>query len=443
MKHLIYILVITSFIFRPYKLLGQMTLLDAKEYAIKNHYNIANSILEYDKVLYQKKEYLSAGLPEANITASFNQFFNLPVQVLPISFFNPTAPEDEILAFRAGTEFNTNASFQVNQLLFDGSYFVGIQASKILIELQRQQKTRTKEEVIFAVIDAYHIAAIAQENLSFVDSIYQLTAKLEENQKRVLKLGLITQEEVNQMTFAVSSSKNAFENASMQYLNAMALLKYSMNYPQDSVLKLANSLSELDSKSSQISLGSIENNSLLPLLQTQIKLSQCNVKNNKARFLPSLSAYFQQSYNAYRTSFDFFEDKPWYSQTNWGIQMKIPVFSSGKGIAVVKKSKIKLMQDENNYELTKQGLKLQEFQLKNTLKSAINKRELQKENCELAEKIYKNALKKEKIGDGNNFVVTQKLNQLMITQAEYIGSLIEVYKTKLELDKLYNKLTLK
>ena len=442
MKHLINLITIIIIGLTSPQILSQMTLLDAKEYALKNHFDIANSILEYDKAVHQKKEYLSAGMPEANITGAFNQFVNLPVQVLPVSFFNPAAPEEEIIAFRAGTEFNSNASLQVNQLLFDGSYFVGIQASKLLIELQRQQKSRTKEEVVFAVIDAYHIAAVAHENLSFADSIYQLTAELEKKQKTVLSMGLITQEELDQMTFALLSSKNAFENAGLQYSNALALLKYTMNYPQDSTLKLASSLSELDVEASQVSLGSIEDNSALPLLQTQIQLSQCNVKNNKAGFLPSISAYFQQSYNAYRTSFDFFADKPWYSQTNWGIQMKIPVFSSGKGVAVVKQSEIKLKQDENNYQLTKQGLKLQEVQLKNTLESALKKRELQKENSRLAEKIYKNALNKEKIGNGNNVVVTQKLNQVMIAQAEYTASLIEVYRTKLELDKLYNKLTL-
>ena len=442
MKHLINLITIIIIGLTSPQILSQMTLLDAKEYALKNHFDIANSILEYDKSVHQKKEYLSAGMPEANITGAFNQFVNLPVQVLPVSFFNPAAPEEEIIAFRAGTEFNSNASLQVNQLLFDGSYFVGIQASKLLIELQRQQKSRTKEEVVFAVIDAYHIAAVAHENLSFADSIYQLTAELEKKQKTVLSMGLITQEELDQMTFALLSSKNAFENAGLQYSNALALLKYTMNYPQDSTLKLASSLSELDVEASQVSLGSIEDNSELPLLQTQIQLSQCNVKNNKAGFLPSISAYFQQSYNAYRTSFDFFADKPWYSQTNWGIQMKIPVFSSGKGVAVVKQSEIKLKQDENNYQLTKQGLKLQEVQLKNTLESALKKRELQKENSRLAEKIYKNALNKEKIGNGNNVVVTQKLNQVMIAQAEYTASLIEVYRTKLELDKLYNKLTL-
>jgi outer membrane protein TolC len=442
MKHLVHLITLISFGLTPQFFLGQMTLLDAKEYALKNHLTIANSNLEYDKAIHQKKEYLASGMPEANITGAFNQFINLPVQVLPISFFNPTAPDDEIIAFRAGTEFNSNASLQVNQLLFDGSYFVGIQASKLLIELQRLQKTQSREEVLFAVVDAYHIAAVAKENRSFADTIYQLTSALETKQKKVLRLGLITQEELDQLTFAVFSSKNAYENAELQYSNAVALLKYSMNYPQDSSLMISNSLSDLELESSHFALGSIDDNSVLPILQTQIQLSQCNVRNNKAGFLPSVSAYFQQSYNAYRTSFDFFEDKPWYSQTNWGVQMKIPVFSSGKGRAIVKQSEIKLMQDENNFQLTKHGLQLQEVQLKNTLQSALKKRALQKENSRLAEKIYKNALNKEKIGNGNNVLVTQKLNQVMIAQAEYTASLIEVYRTKLELDKLYNKLNL-
>ena len=416
------------------------SLLEAKEYALKNHAKITNASLEYDKAVHKKREYLAAGMPEANITGAFNQFVNLPVQVLPTSFFNPAAPEDEVVAFRAGTEFNSNASLQINQLLFDGSYFVGIEASKLLIELQNIQQNRTKEEVLFAVIDAYHIACVAQENLAFADSIYRLTSDLEAKQNSYLELGILTNEELDQMSYAVLTAKNAFENAELQTSNAIALLKYSMSFPQDSMLTLSNTLNELDKEASQISIGTIEDNSALPLLQTQIDLSQCNVRNNKAGFLPSFSAYFQQSYNAYRTSFDFFQDKPWYSQTNWGLQMKIPVFSSGKGRAVLKQSEIQLLQDENNLELTKQGLKLQEVQLKNTLASAIKKRTLQQENSALAEKIYRNAIKKEALGNGNNVMVTQKLNQVMIAQAEYTASLIEVYRSKIELDKLYNKL---
>ena len=440
MKHLLTLLILSG-LFQANAQVGRsFSLLEAKEYALKNHIKVKNADLEYNKAVERKKEYLAAGMPEVNIAGSFNQFLNLPVQVLPISFFDPTAPEDDIIAFRAGTEFNSSANLQVNQLLFDGSYFIGIQASKLLIDVQKIQKTRTNEEVLFSVIEAYHIAAVAQENLMFSDSIYRITSKLEEKQKKYLEAGLLSNEELDQMTYAVLSAKNAFENAQLQYSNTIALLKYAMGFPQDSICVLSNGLIDLDENASQINLGSIDDNSLLPLLQTQIQLSQCNVKNNKAGFLPSLSAYFQQGYNAYRTKFDFFQDKPWYSQTNWGLQMNIPVFSSGKGRAVVKQSEIQLLQDEYNFELTKQGLKLQEVQLKNTIASALKKKELQKENHLLAEKIYRNAINKEKLGNGNNLLVTQKLNQTMIAQAEYTASLIEVYRSKLELDKLYNKL---
>ena len=442
MKSIVAILMIVFISKGNAQVARSFSLLEAKEYALKNHTKITNAALEYDKSVNKKKEYLAAGMPEANITGAFNQFLNLPVQVLPVSFFNPGAPEDEVIAFRAGTEFNSSASLQVNQLLFDGSYFVGIEASKLLIKLQNIQKTRTNEEVLFAVIDAYHIACVAKENSGFADSIYRITANIEAKQKSYFELGLITKEELDQITYAVLSAKNAFENAMLQTNNAKALLKYSMGFPQDSALILSNTLNELDQMASQISIGSIEDNSVLPLLLTQIELSECDVRNNKAGYLPSFSAYFQQSYNAYRTSFDFFDDKPWYSQTNWGLQMKIPVFSGGRGRAVVKQSEIRLMQDANNFELTKQGLRLQEVQLKNTLASAIKKRTLQKENIVLAERIYRNAIKKEAIGNGNNVIVTQKLNQLMMAQAEYTASLMEVYRSKIELDKLYNKLNL-
>ena len=67
------------------------SLLEAKEYALKNHYKISNADLEYKKAIHQKKQYLAAGMPEANINGNFNQFLNLPVQVLPASFLNPNA----------------------------------------------------------------------------------------------------------------------------------------------------------------------------------------------------------------------------------------------------------------------------------------------------------------------------------------------------------------
>ena len=200
-----------------------------------------------------------------------------------------------------------------------------------MIELQSIQKNRSREEVLFGVIEAYHIASVATENNLFADSVLQLTLQVEEKQKGFLELGLMTQEEFDQIHYAVLRTMNNKENAELQLQNAMALLKYSMNCPLDSTFSLSTSIDELSLSALSPSLGTVNDNSTLKLLENQIKLSACDIKNNKAGFLPSLSAYFQQGYNAYRTEFDFFSNKPWYSQTSWGIQMTVPVFSSGKG----------------------------------------------------------------------------------------------------------------
>ena len=443
MKHLFYILTIIGSVLSTQNSYGQMSLLDAKEYALEHHYNIVNADLEYDKAIHKKKEYLSAGMPEAYIKGGFNQFPNLPVQVIDASFFNPQSPEGQVIAFRAGTEFNSSASLNVNQLLFDGSYFVGLEASKLLIELQSIQKNRSREEVLFGVIEAYHIASVATENNLFADSILQLTLQVEEKQKGFLELGLMTQEEFDQIHYAVLRTMNNKENAELQLQNAMALLKYSMNCPLDSTFSLSTSIDELSLSALSPSLGTVNDNSTLKLLENQIKLSACDIKNNKAGFLPSLSAYFQQGYNAYRTEFDFFSNKPWYSQTSWGIQMTVPVFSSGKGKSTLKQAQIKFMQDENTLKTTENGLKLQEIQFQNELKTAQRQKDLQDQNIILTEKIYKNAILKQKAGKISNTEVTQKLNQLIMTQAEYTATLINVFKSKIKLDKLYNKLYIK
>lgn len=443
MKYIIYIIGVIGIGLMSSKSFGQISLLDAKEYALKHHYDIVNSDLEYNKALHKKKEYLSVGMPEAYISGGFNQFLNLPIQVIDASFFNPQASEGEVIAFRAGTEFNSSASLRVNQLIFDGSYFVGLEASRLLVDLQAIQKSRTREEVLFSVIEAYHIASVAINNHSFADSVLQLTLQLEEKQKGYLDLGLMTPEEFDQIHYAVLRTLNNKENAGLQLENAMALLKYNMNYPLDSNIVLSTRIDELSKNALNPSIGSINNNSILQLLENQIKLSACDVKNNKAGFLPSLSGYFQQGYNAYRTSFDFFADKPWYSQTSWGVQMTIPVFSSGKGKATLKQAEIKFMQNENTLKSTQNGLKLQEIQFKNELRSALKQNELQQQNIVLTERIYKNTVLKQKVGQVSNTEVTQKLNQLIMTQAEYTATLIKVFRAKIKLDKLYNKLNLK
>jgi len=419
---------------------SSFSLLEAQDYALNNHLSIKNSNLDVTKAEYVKKEYFAIGLPQASINGTFNNFINLPVQVLDAKFFNPAAAKGETISFRAGTTFNSSANLQVNQLIFNGSYFVALEASKLLLKLQETLLSKSKEDVVFDVVQAYHLVAVAKESQRFVDSMVIITQNLVDKQKNYLELGMITQEDIDQISYSLLSAKNAQASTQIQYNNALILLKMAMFYPLDQAIEIKESATDLLVKASLKNTGNIASNTNLILLQQQIDIDLMNLQNKKAAYLPTLGGYFQQSYNAFRNDFDFFSDKPWFSQTVWGLQLSVPVFSSGQRKSQVEQAKIVVLKDENSLKIAENGLKMQEIQAINNLLGAQQKMELQKENIRLAGKIYDNSLLKQQIGKENSINVTQKYNQLMIAQSQYVGSLMDVFQSKLTLDKLYNQI---
>ena len=210
-----------------------------------------------------------------------------------------------------------------------------------------------------------------------------------------------------------------------------------MDYP----IHLSNSLEDLIDYVNGIQpANDVYQNLNYQLLEKRVYLNELDLKNNKMNYLPTLSAFFDQTYNAYRNEFNFFDDLPWFPQTVWGLQLNVPIFSGGQRYARTSQAKIVWMKEQNNLEYLEESLKLQEITFKNNLRGAQDKLELQKQNVELAKTIYDNSVLKEKIGKGNSILVTQKQQQLMVAQTQYVASLIELFSAKLDLDKLYNNI---
>jgi outer membrane protein TolC len=282
------------------------------------------------------------------------------------------------------------------------------------------------------------LAAVAKTNLSFVDSITSLTEEMVNKKSVFFDLGLMKSEDMDQLNYSLLTAKQSQMAANLQYQNALTLLKYSMGYPVDEQISIAQSVDALISKKT-IGPRNIKSNLSYELIKKQIRLSELDLKNKQFSNLPNLNAYYQQSYTAYRNEFNFFDaDKQWFLQSSWGLQLNIPVFSGGQRHALTQQAKIRLMKDQNSLMQMEQTLKMQETQAKNNLLNAQSKLELQKQNVVLARKIYQNATASEQIGEGTSIVVTQKYNQLIVAQTQYVGATIDLFQAQLELDKIYN-----
>ena len=269
-----------------------------------------------------------------------------------------------------------------------------------------------------------------------------VTTKLVEEQRVYMELGLMDQESIDQLEYSLLSATNARTMAKIQFDNAMTLLKLTMGYPMNQEIQIKESTDELLTKQSlkDAVQNGIQNNISLQLAQKQKTLSEYNLKNYKFSQYPTLSAIFQQQYNAFRNEFNFFANEKWYPQTMWGLQLSIPIVSGGQKYAQIQQAKIKVMQNENVIKQLEQTLMMQEVQYQNNLLGAQQILELQEKNIELASKIYTNSITKRDIGKVNSIEVTQKYNQLIAAQTQYVGSLIDVFNAKLNIDKLYNQL---
>lgn len=416
------------------------TLDAAKSYSIDHHISIKNSQLDVEVAQKQIVEIRGMGLPQVNITGSFNNFLNLPVQVMDASFFNPSAPPGTLVSFRAGTDYSSNANLQLTQLLFNGSYIIGLQAAAYIEKFQQNLAEISKEDVVFNVIQAYDLAAVAKTNLSFADSIVALTQELVDKQQGYFDLGMMLQEDLDQLNYSLLTAKQARVSAEVQYKNALNFLKLSMGYPMADPIEISNTPEDLLTMSA-LGKNDLHSNLTYAMMEKQVRLSEYNLKNDKFANLPTLNGYFQHSYNAYRNEFNFFDtSQDWFSQTSWGLQLNIPVFSGGQRYAKTAQSKIRLLKDQNSLTQMEETLKMQEMQAKNNLLGAQSKYELQGENIKLAKSIYENELTKKELGDGKSFIATQKYNQLMMAQAQYVGALVEVFQARLALDKVYNNI---
>lgn len=418
---------------------SSFSLVDAKLYALDNNLSVKNAENDNESAHQRYIEIRGMGLPQIDINGTFNNFINLPVQVVDASFVNPNAPDGATIEFVAGTDYTAAGTLQASQLLFNGSYIIGLKAANYLTKFQETASNITKEDVLFNVIQAYQLAAVAKENIQFVDSMVIITEELINKQENYLELGLMKQEDFDQLNFSLLSAKNSKLAAELQYKNALSVLKYTMGYPMDQPIEITDNPDQLMAQPT-LSTGAIQNNLTYQLLEKQVTLSELNIQNNRFKSLPTLSAFFQHTYNAFRNEFNFFSNEKWYPQTVWGLQLNVPIFSGLSRRAVTAQSRITLMNDQNKLAQMEQTLKFQVDQAQNNLEGARSQNELQKANVDLARSLYENALAKEEVGNGNSILVTQQYNQLIMAQAQYTGTLIELFQAQLELDKIYNNI---
>lgn len=411
-------------------------------YALENHENIKNAQLDIKMAEADIKQIRGTGLPQISAGGEFNYFFKIPKTVVDVSAFNPLAPEGTLEAIPFGVDFSTKGSISASQLLFSGSYIVGLQAAKAYKDLMISSLDKSKTDVVEAVTKAYYNVMIANESIKIVQANVSLLDTLYHQTQEMFKAGFVEELQAQQALVKLNNLKIEQENAVQLKELAYQLLKFQMGMDANQPFDIAENIEAYNVPIVEENENIIvENRQDYQLLNHQKKLLQLNIKNNKSVFLPTLAGFANYGKtNGVNTFGDVFDKTWWFPSGVVGLNLSIPIFSGLQNQYKIKQSTYDLQKTQNQLSLLERSIKLQVGQSKISLTNAIATLSEKKKNMELSEKVYLSTLEKYKTGMNSMFEVTSSYTDFRTSQIAYLEGIYNVVVAKLELDKAKGEL---
>jgi outer membrane protein TolC len=420
------------------------TLKAAIAYAEKNSPLVKNAQTDIEIFRQRQHEITAMGLPQLNANASFNDFLNIPTTVVPASAFSPGAPKDLLVPVRFGTKYQTSAGATLSQLIFDGSYFVAIKTSKTAMELQTLLEQKITVDVKNEVVKAYYMAAIADENIKTLGTTVAQIEKLKNETDAIQKEGLIEKQDVEQLELTIDGMRNNILRAENMKKVAYNLLKLNMGLDIKTEITITQGIDSLNAQFNPSDYVAKEfSAAALPeykLLQTQVKISEYSLMNEKAKYYPTFAGFITHSYNLPSNKLDQFDHRHWFPTTIWGLNLTVPVFSSGMRHARVQQAQLNIKKSMTTLQNSENGLKLAAESSRLNLNFSLESLSTLKQSLQLADKIQQKTLTKYKEGVATSLELNQAQMQYLSAQANYINGLYSVLSSKAEMDKAYGVL---
>lgn len=442
-----------------------MSLQQCIDYALENNVDMKNAVLDEKSALMEVKETAGIGFPQISGSAvvqkspTLQRFFAQYNEGAETGFGLTDDQARELGASNGDVYAAENffqlqsvgdASVSVNQLIFNGSYIVALQASKTFKELSVKEQDQTRVDVIESVSKAYYNVLINRErldlfaaNLSRLDTLYRNTQELFNN-------GFAEEIDVDRLKVSLNNLQSDYDNIRNLNTISMTLLKFQMGYPFNDALELSGTFDDVISAT--ITTGNSQVNyddrPDYQVLQTNRRLQELNIRNKYAEGLPTLSGFYtlgastqSQSFGGlFSTQSNFSEQQgvgpdKWYGYSSIGLSLNWNLFTGLQRRYQIQQEKISLEKLNNgiaNYE-TLINVEVQNTQL--ALQNAIQKVQVQRENMELANKVFRVTQIKYEEGVGSNLEVVEADTSLKEAQTNYYNALYDAIIAKIDLQK--------
>jgi outer membrane protein len=447
-------------------------------YALENSVTVKNTTIDEQIAKSKVKETRGIGLPQIDGSVSVTHNEKLPRffgtrqglygfaapldengEKIPYDEFLPGLKDDDVVAGQNFFQLQNsgNANIALTQIIFNGSYLVGLQAANAYRNLAIKSSNQSKEQVVQQVTKAYYGVVINKDRMKLFDTNIARVDSLLKNTKALFDNGFAESIDVDRIKVSLNNliaERDKFYN--LQTLS-VELLKFQMNYPMDKNIEVKDDISTLQVDESVLDNYKVDfdysQRSDYQLLEANKRLQELNLKNTYAASLPSLAGFLNYGWSTQSGTFgglfkteSNISDGPligpdkWYPVSSLGLSLNVPIFSGLQRTYKVQQARLELLKTQNNYTSLKSGIDLEVKQSSITYLNAIKTMKAQEENRKLAENIARITKIKYEQGVGSNIEVIDAESSLKEAQINYYNSLYEALLAKVDLDKAYGKL---
>lgn len=419
----------------------QLSLKEAERQALEHSYAMVNAEMDISASEREVKEVLAVGLPQVNASVDYQQFLQIPVQLIPGEFFG--LPSGEFAEVQFGVEYNVTANIRASQLLFDGTYLVGLRAAKTAVELTANAKVKTAAEVRTSVSEAYCTALVAKENERILTENLEAVNELLSETEILYQSGLIEEQDVDQLRLNRKQIENSLESTRRYLEISMKSLNFLMGIEIDTEVELTDDIDELvrlNNNAAYLQRDHVmERHPDIRIARTSVTVQELTLQGSRAAYLPTINLFVNHQQNAQRNDFNFTESgRPWFPATILGVTMDIPIFSSFQRKNNVQRSQIELDRSQVNLNRAEEKLRLEQIRAMADYENAMKVWDTQKESTELAERINERTATKYKEGVASSTDLNVARTQMLNEQGRYVDAALKLLTAKQELDKAFN-----
>lgn len=411
----------------------------AVDYALKNSAQVKNALLDIQVQYQTNKEITAMAFPQVNGNISVNDYLSLPTSLIPAEFTGG-AP-GTFIPLKFGTKYSASLGADLQQILFDGQVFVGLQAKQTAIAFSTKTAEVTQEMIKANVYKIYYQLVVGYKQIESIDANISRFEKLLHDTREIYKNGFAEKLDVDKVEVQLNNLNTEKLKAQNQLEAGIEGLKFLMSMQQKDKLVLTDSLTEEELRNNILDESyKYEDRKEFQLLNIGAKLNEFNIRRYKLSKMPTVSGFANFSKNAQRKSFDFLKGGDWFTTSLIGFKVTVPIFDGGAKNARIEKAKLELQKTNNNIEQLKLSIDNDVEQSRLKMKNALATMESQKRNIELAEQVYRTTKLKYEQGLGSNQEIYTAQTELRVAQNNYYSSLYDAISAKIDYLKAAGKL---